>query len=213
MAAELLSIHSQTPEMRKIRKVVEALRDGAVILYPSDTGFTLGCNLSNKDGVERIRKIRKLNPDKRLTFLCYSLSNISEYARVSNMAYKTLKRLIPGPYTFILPATKFVPKYAVDSKRKTTGIRVPENTLSQLILKELEHPMISISAKTETDNHYQYPEIILSRFGPQVDIALTSDVLNFVGESTIIDMTTDDFSIIRQGAGFGKILEISEITY
>lgn len=201
MATEVLSIHSMTPELRKIRKVVDALHQGAVILYPTDTGFTLGCNLSNKDGVNRIRQIRRLDPDKRLTFLCYSLSNISEFAKVSNSAYRFIKRLIPGPYTFILPASKLVPKYAVDTKRKTTGIRVPEHTLSQLLLKELAHPIISISAKTENHDHYSDPEEIIERYRPLVDIAVSSDDYDFVGESTVIDMMTDDFSFIREGAG------------
>ena len=167
MAKEILSIHSKTPELRKIRKVGEALLDGKVILFPIDTGFALACNMSNKEGVERIRRIRKIPQNKRMTFLGQSLSNISEFAKVSNKAYKSLKRLIPGPYTFILPATKQVPKYAVDSKRKTSGIRVPDNTLAQLLLKELNNPIITISAKLGEDFEYQNEDEALRQFGQQ----------------------------------------------
>lgn len=211
MASEILSIHSKTPELRKIAKVGDALKSGAVILYPTDTGFTLGCNLSNKEGVERIRMIRKISTNKRMTFLCRSLSNISEFAKVTNLSYKTLKRLIPGPYTFILPASKLVPKYAVDAKRKTSGIRVPNNVLSQLLLKEIENPIISISAKLEDNLSYPNPEQALEMYKHHVDIAVSSDTYNFVGPSTVIDMTTDDFNVIRHGAGIAKVLEYVDV--
>jgi len=207
MAKEILSIHSQTPELRKIRKVSESLRNGEVILFPIDTGFTLACSMSNKEGVERIRRIRKIPQNKRMTFLAHSLSNISEFAKVSNQTYKALKRLIPGPYTFILPATKQVPKYAVDAKRKTTGIRVPDNTLAQLLLKELGVPIITISAKLGDDFEYQDVDEAIKNFGHAVDIAVITDKYNFTGPSTIIDMTTDDFVLLREGAGLEKALE------
>jgi tRNA threonylcarbamoyl adenosine modification protein (Sua5/YciO/YrdC/YwlC family) len=212
MAKEILSIHSKTPELRKIRKVGEALLDGKVILFPIDTGFALACNMSNKEGVERIRRIRKIPQNKRMTFLGQSLSNISEFAKVSNKAYKSLKRLIPGPYTFILPATKQVPKYAVDSKRKTSGIRVPDNTLAQLLLKELNNPIITISAKLGEDFEYQNEDEALRQFGHSVDLAVISDDYHFVGPSTIIDMTTDDFGLIREGAGIERALEYIDFT-
>jgi len=207
MAREILRIHSETPELRKIRKVCDSIREGAVILYPTDTGFSLGCNLSNKEGVERIRRIRKMNNKKRMTFLCDSLSNIAEFAKVSDSAYRALKRLIPGPYTFILPASRQVPKYAVDAKRKSSGIRVPDNVLSQLLLKELNNPMISISAKFDDGFGYQDPDEVINSFGDFVDIAVISDNYRFVGPSTIFDMTTDDFVLIRKGAGFEKALD------
>lgn len=211
MASEVLTIHSKTPEIRKIAKVVEALHDGAVILYPTDTGFTLGCELSNKEAISRIRAIRKIPENKQMTFLCGSLSNLSEFARVSNVAYKTIKSLVPGPYTFILPATKMVPKFAQEPKRKTAGIRVPDNILSQILLKNLETPIISISAKKDDGDYYSHPDDVIEAMAPFVDIAVRSDEYNFVGESTLIDMTTDEFSIIRHGAGIAKVLEFVEI--
>lgn len=207
MPSEILSIHSQTPEIRKIKLVADAIKDGAVILYPTDTGFTLGCQLSNKTAITKLRAIRKLPMSKALTFLCNSLSNISEFAKVSNKAYKTIRGLIPGPFTFVLPATKQVPKYAQNPKRKTSGIRVPDNDLSQLLLMEVGSPIISISARIEGEDYFKHPEDIVRYFAPQVDLAVQSDAYNFIGESTVVDMTTDDFSILRHGAGISKVLE------
>ncbi|MFP4529064.1 MAG: L-threonylcarbamoyladenylate synthase [Candidatus Kapaibacterium sp.] len=207
MSALHLTIHSETPEMRKIAKVTEALREGAVILYPTDTGFALGCELSNKEAINRIRRIRDVNYNKSLTFLCRSLSNLAEFAKVSNKAYKTIRGLIPGPYTFILPASKEVPKYAQNPKRKTSGIRVPEHTLAQLLLKDLDRPIISITAKLPGQDYIQDPDELLEAFKNLVDVSVSSDRYDFSGESTIIDMTEDVFTIHREGAGMDKVEE------
>jgi len=207
MAQKILSIHSETPEIRKIKMVADALRDGCVILYPTDTGFSLGCELSNKMAISKLRAIRKLPENKSLTFLCDSLSNIAEFAKVTNKAYKTIKALIPGPYTFILPASKHVPKFAQNPKRKTSGIRVPENDLSQLLLKNIGQPIISISARLEGEDYFEDQNELVDFFAPKVDLAVRLDKYNFVGESTVIDMTTDEFTIKRHGAGIGKVLE------
>jgi len=208
MASTILTIHSKTPELRKIEKVAEAVTEGAVILYPTDTGFTLGCELSNREAITRLRRIRKLPPDKPLTFLCESLSNIAEFAKVTNKAYKTIKGLIPGPYTFILPATKEVPRFAQNPKRSTAGIRVPDNDLAILLLKNVGKPIISISAKRSEDDFFQNPEDLLDSLAPLVDVAVRSESYEFTGESTIIDMTDDDhFEILRHGAGISKVLE------
>lgn len=207
MSAEILTIHHQTPELRKIEKIAKALSSGAVILYPTDTGFSLGCELSNKEAISRLRLIRKLPESKALTFICDSLSNIADFAKVSNAAYKTIKRLIPGPYTFVLSASKQVPKFAQDPKRKTAGIRVPENDLSRLLIKSMGSPIISISAKPEPDSLLSYDEII-DYYSPMVDYAMVSDEYSFTGESTVIDMTTDEFKIIREGAGLDLVEEV-----
>ncbi|MCX7879922.1 MAG: L-threonylcarbamoyladenylate synthase [Ignavibacteria bacterium] len=207
MPALVFLIHSKTPERRKLQKVCEALYEGSVIIYPTDTGFTLGCALENKDAIQKIRQIRNIPEDKALTFLCSSLENISQFAKVSNQAFKALKKLIPGPYTFILPASKEVPRFAQDPKRKTAGIRVPNHTLSQALLEELGSPIISISAKIE-GFEYSHPEELLEKFLPLVDVAVKTDEYNFTGESTVIDMTTDEFKIIRPGAGYEKALEL-----
>ncbi|MDX9789870.1 MAG: L-threonylcarbamoyladenylate synthase [Candidatus Kapabacteria bacterium] len=204
MSALILNIHQETPEINKIEKVVSALRDGAVILYPTDTQFTLGCALSNKEAISKLRSIRKLPESQSLTFLCDSLSNVSEFAKVSDDAYRLIKRLIPGPYTFILPASKLVPKFAQNPKRSTAGIRVPENNLSQALLKSHGYPIISISAKLP-DKELLHPDDIIEGFSKLVDIAVSSDDYKFTGESSIIDMTTEKFEIVREGAGMSKL--------
>jgi tRNA threonylcarbamoyl adenosine modification protein (Sua5/YciO/YrdC/YwlC family) len=205
MSALLLNIHRKNPEATKINKVVSALRDGAVILYPTDTQFTLGCALSNKEAISRLRSIRKLPETQSLTFLCDSLSNVSEFAKVSDEAYRLIKRLIPGPYTFILPASKLVPKFAQNPKRSTAGIRVPENILSQALLKALEAPIISISAKLPDRILGPDPDEIIEAFSNLVDMAVSSDEYEFTGESTVIDLTSDNFEIVREGAGMAKL--------
>ena len=207
MAKEILNIHSETPEMRKVKMAAEALKDGAVILYPTDSGFSLGCDLSNKSAIDKIRLIRRLSKDHQLTFLCRDLANISEFAKVDNVAYRTIKALIPGPYTFILPASKNVPHFAYNPKRSTAGIRVPNNELVQLLLQEVGNPILAISAKNEDDT-LQTPEEIIDFFGKQVDLTVTSDAYNFVGDSSVIDMTEPEFKVIRKAAGGEKLDEM-----
>ena len=204
MANEILNIHSQTPETRKVKIAADALKNGAVILYPTDSGFSLGCDLSNKDAIDRIRMIRRLDRDHQLTFLCRDLANISEFAQVDNIAYRTLKSLIPGPYTFILPASKKVPHFAYNPKRNTAGIRVPNNQLIKLLLKEVGNPILAISAKLE-DNISPTTVEIIDFFGNQVDLTVTSDTYKFEGESTVLDLTKPDYEIIRRGAGAEKL--------
>ncbi len=211
MGALVYNIHSQTPEMKKISAVADAVKSGAVILYPTDTGFTLGCNLSNKNAIEKVRRIRGISTNKSLTFLCDSLSNISEFAKVNNEAYKTIKRLIPGPYTFILPASKEVPKYAQNPKRSTAGIRVPNHTLAQLLLKEVGNPIISISAKIGEDNMPTEAEELVAAFSKLVDVVVTSEAYNFLGESTVIDMTEEQFYLIRRGSGWDKVEDFIDL--
>lgn len=198
MASQTVELHPLTPESYKVAKIVEVLRSGAVMLYPTDTGFALGCCLSQKNAITRIRQIRKLPEHKHLTFLCDSLSNIAEYAKVSNHAYRVIKRLIPGPFTFILPATKSVPNYAVDPKRKTTGIRVPASRIALAMLKELGSPLISITARA--DDAVEEPQELIEKFASLVDVVIASEEYHFEGESTVIDMTDDAFSLIRRGA-------------
>lgn len=202
MAATTYTIHPITPQANKITQIALTLRSGGVVLYPTDTGFALGCDLSNKEAIQRVRAIRSLPEGKPLTFLCESLTNIAEFAKVSNASYKIIKRLIPGPYTFVLPASRAVPRYAQDPKRKTTGIRVPSNALCSALLNELGNPIISISAKT--DNGDTSPEAIIEKFRRQVDAVVELPDYSFAGESTVIDMTTDDFSILREGAGIDE---------
>jgi len=207
MASEIITMHPETPELRKIKRVAEALKNGAVILFPVDTGFSLGCQLSNKESIRKLRRIRRLPDKKALTFLCHSLSNIAEFAKVSNSAYRIIKALIPGPYTFVMPASRQVPKFAQNPKRKTAGIRVPDNELAQLLLEAVGEPIISITAKKSDDQIFVDPEEVFDLFSREVDIAVRLEEYQFSGESTVVDMITDDFSIMREGAGIDEVLE------
>ncbi len=141
--ATFYTIHPDTPQTRRIEEIVDALRKGAVMLYPTDTVYAIGCDLNVKSAVERVRQIKQLSNDKPLTFLCPSLSNIAQYALVTDTAYRIMKHLIPGPYTFLLPATKLVPRLVQNPKRKTTGIRVPDHPVCQALLQSLGSPVIS----------------------------------------------------------------------
>jgi len=202
--AIVYNIHSTSPEERKLAQVVEELRSGKVLLYPTDTGFTLGCQLSNKNAIRRIRQIRNLSEKHELTFICSSLSNISEYAKVNNKAYKFIKSLIPNAFTFILPASKMVPKYAQSPSKKTVGIRVPEAVIAQHLITMLDEPIISISAKIEGETYY-YDEEIIENYRNLVDLIIVSDSYNFKGESTIINMLDDNYEILREGAGIVEL--------
>ncbi|MFH1812288.1 MAG: L-threonylcarbamoyladenylate synthase [Pseudomonadota bacterium] len=211
MRATVFTLHASAPEKRKLQKVVEIIRRGGVVLYPSDTGFALGCELSNKGAIQRIRAIRRLDESKLLTFLCASLSRLSEFALVENDAYKIVRRLVPGPFTFVLNATKNVPRYAQDPKRRTSGIRVPDDSISQLLLEQLEAPLISITAKDAEGRYIDDPDDLVESFAGQVDAAITLDRYSFVGESTVIDLTGSAPQILRRGAGFDRVSEFIEL--
>jgi tRNA threonylcarbamoyl adenosine modification protein (Sua5/YciO/YrdC/YwlC family) len=207
MKAVRFHLHPSTPERHKLERIAEALRAGAIILYPTDTGFALGCQLANKMAIDRLRLIRQLPQGKPLTFLCDSLKHLAEFAYVPTYAYRILKRLIPGPYTFILPATKAVPYYAQDLKRKTVGIRVPDSTICLALLRTFGSPLISISAVSDEEAIGE-PEAIIDRFAAQVDIVVETTDYAFAGPSTIIDLTEEPPRILRRGAGLERALEV-----
>ena len=202
MPAEFLKIHPQSPEPRKIQQVVNCLRDGGIVIYPTDTVYAMGCDIHNARAVERIARIKGIKPQKNdFSFICYDLSHIADYARVSNNAFKIMKRLLPGPFTFILEANNRVPK--VLSNRKTVGIRIPDHPITRQIVHDLDHPIITTSIKDDDDDFMEYPtdpEIIFERFQHQVDMVIDGGFGGLV-PSTVINATTDDFEIIREGAG------------
>ena len=200
-------IHPSHPQTNKIAKVVEELRRGAVILYPTDTVYAIGCDILQKEAIERIRQLRRLSTDKPLTFLCHSLTNISEYAHVSDAAYRTIKHLIPGPYTFILPATKLVPKLVQNPKRKTTGIRVPDNAICRMLLEELGNPIISMSARMSVPTEIETIDDLFDNFERLVDVIVADDSGHGTHVSTMIDMSGDEFRIGREGLGLEKALQ------
>ena len=209
--ATIYEIHPQTPQTRKIDEIVAALKNGAVMLYPTDTVYAIGCDLQSKTGVDRVRRIKQMSNDKPLTFLCQSLSNISAYAIVSDPAYRLMKHLIPGPYTLILPATKLVPKLVQDPKRKTTGIRVPKYPLCQILLESLGNPIISASAHIQ-DEDGDRPTLgvekarLFDRLDKLVDLIIDDGSEPGMAGSTILDMTTDPPEVVRQGLGYPEVV-------
>lgn len=208
--AILYELHPNNPQQRFIEQIVTDLKKGAVMLYPTDTVYAIGCDLSVKSAVEKVRRIKQMSNDKPLTFLCSSLSNIAQYATVSDRAYRIMKHLIPGPYTFLLPATKQVPKMVMSPKRKTTGIRVPDNVLCQALLKSLGNPVVSTSAHLADDDG-EYPTKYVEKarlfdsLENQVDMIIDNSVDPGIKVSTILDFTTDEPEVVRQGLGWQEV--------
>lgn len=202
MPAEFLKLYPDNPDARRIEHIVRALRNGAVIIYPTDTIYGMGCDIHNARAVERVARIKGIKPTKNdFSFICYDLSHIADYARVSNQAFKLMKKMLPGPFTFILEASGNVPKL-LNTNKKTVGIRVPDHNIPRLIVQELGNPIITTSIRDE-DEVIEYstdPELIFEKFQHQVDIVIDGGYGGNV-PSTIIDATDDDFSIIRQGLG------------
>jgi tRNA threonylcarbamoyl adenosine modification protein (Sua5/YciO/YrdC/YwlC family) len=185
--------------MRLIKKAVDVLRDGGIIIYPTDTVYGLGCDLSNKKGIEKIYEIKRRNKKQPLSFICSDLKHISQYAKVTDYAYKTMKRLLPGSYTFILEASRLVPKIILP-KRPTTGIRVPDNNICMAMVRELGQPIISTSVKTAEGEDLGNPYIIEEHFGKLVDLII--DGGNIIPEpSSVISLVDDNIEILRIGKG------------
>jgi tRNA threonylcarbamoyl adenosine modification protein (Sua5/YciO/YrdC/YwlC family) len=208
--AIVYKIHPKTPQTRQIESIRDALRQGAVMLYPTDTVYAIGCDLNVKSAIERVRRIKQISSDKPLTFLCSSLSNISEYASVSDAAYRLIRRLIPGPYTFLLPATKLVPRLVMNPKRKTTGIRMPDHAISQALLQSLGNPIISTSAPSALDTHDSHvsPAELFDHFDKLVDIIIDDDSPVGFQVSTILDLTGEAAIIVRKGLGWEAIADL-----
>ena len=208
--AILHELHPDNPQPRTIEQIATALKKGAVMLYPTDTVYAIGCDLNVKSAVEKVRRIKQMSNDKPLTFLCSSLSNISEYANVSDRAYRIMKHLIPGPYTFLLPATKQVPKLVMSPKRKTTGIRVPDNVLCQELLNALGNPVVSTSAHLP-DEDGDYPTMnvekayLFDALENQVDIIIDNSIDPGFKVSTILNFTTDEPEVVRKGLGWQEV--------
>lgn len=208
--ATVYKIHPENPQARKVSAVQQALQQGAVVLYPTDTVYAIGCDLNAKAAVQRVRQLKQLANEKPLTFLCSSLSHIADYAVVSDHAYRIIKRLIPGPYTFLLPATKLVPRLVMNPKRRTTGIRVPEHAICQALLQELDHPIISTSALSvaQSDRHAG-PDtlskaVLFDRLEKLVDIIVDDEAELTHDVSSILDFTEAEPTLSRRGLGWEK---------
>jgi tRNA threonylcarbamoyl adenosine modification protein (Sua5/YciO/YrdC/YwlC family) len=194
----IITINPKNPQVRLIRKVVGVLQEGGVIGYPTDTIYGVGCDLFNPEAIQKIHRLKKMGK-KPLSFICSDLKDISQYAYVSNYAYKVMKRLFPGPYTFILKATKLVPKIA-QTKQSTVGIRIPDNKICLALVKELGHPIISTSVSRPDEGLYNDPSEIEERFGNQLDLVIDGGVI-VAEHSSMIDLTGDSPEVIREGKG------------
>lgn len=205
----LLELHPQNPNPRNLKTVIECLKDGGVVIYPTDTVYGMGCDIFKNDAVERICRIKSIDPKKaHFSFICYDLSHLTDYTKsVDTPLFRLLKRALPGPYTFILPASRQVPKM-LKTKRDTVGIRVPDNIICRTIVKELDNPLMSTSLPIEKYvEEYTDPEIIHEKFGKLVDIVIDGGPggLTF---STVIDCTGDEPEVVREGAGSWEELGI-----
>ena len=196
---EFYELHPDNPQLRYINKAVNILKEGGVIIYPTDTVYGIGCDIFNKEALQRVKNI-KIDPEIKLfSFICSSFKDISKYAKVSDYAYRTMKHHLPGPYTFILPAAKQVPK-KLWSKRKTVGIRIPDNPIALKIVDDLGNPIISTSATNRKGDVLYDPYEIRSIFNLQVDLMLSLG--NLSGKSSsVIDLSGDEPVIVREGAG------------
>lgn len=197
----LLHIHPKDPQPRLVKQVVESLQKGGIIIYPTDTIYGLGCDIFQPKAIERIARIKKIEPQKaQLSFVCSDLSHLSEYAKqIQTSTYRLLKEYLPGPYTFILPASKLVPKI-LQSKKDTIGLRIPDNPIAMAIVKELGRPILSASLPGEMVEDYTDPEVMYENFNKLVDFVIDGGPGGTI-PSTIIDCTGDEPLVTREGLG------------
>ena len=196
---EYYELHLVTPQMRFINKAVEVLKNGGVIIYPTDTVYGIGCDIFNKEALKRVYAIKQDAGTKLFSFICPNLKNIAKYAKVSDYAYRAMKKLLPGPYTFVLQAAHEVPK-KLWTKRRTVGIRVPDNNIALTLSKELGNPIVSTSDTTRKGEILFDPTEIQAIFNSQVDLMLSSGALE--GKpSSIVDLSKEEPEILREGAG------------
>jgi len=197
----LIKIYADSPNIRVIQKIANALREGGLIIYPTDTVYAIGCDIFHARAVEKICKLKKEDPRKaNLSFICPDLSQVSEYAKVDTPTFKLLKRNLPGPFTFILNGSNKLPK--LFKQKNTVGIRVPDNDIVNAIVRELGNPLMSMTLH-DTDDQIEYttdPELIDERYGSSVDLVIDGGIGGIV-QSTVVDCTDGDFHIIRQGKG------------
>ena len=200
----LLNIHPENPSDRKLQQVVRQLEQDGVIIYPTDTVYAIGCDIKSKKGLERLARIRGVNPQKaRFSFICSGISQVAEYsAQIDNEIFRLMKRHLPGPFTFILKAGNMVPKL-VHGRRASIGVRVPNNNIPLRIVESLGRPIITASLKNDEDDFLEYltdPRDIFDQLGKQVDIVIDGGLGGMEG-STVIDCTTDPPELIRKGLG------------
>lgn len=216
--AQKIKLHPETPHQKRVFEIVDKLNSGSVMLFPTDSRYALGCEFSNKKGLDRIRAIRRVSKDHLFTLLCDSLSGLARFAQISDNNFKIIKRLIPGPFTFILPATKEVPKLMVNTSRKTVGFRVPDSPICLSILAELGSPILATTAKNREsgdndvdvnnpDTEVSNPDDLFHIYDKLVDLVIDDEQPLNPESSTIIDMTGDMAIITRRGLGIDRVEE------
>lgn len=197
----LIHVHPDNPQPRALRTIIDTLQKGGIIIYPTDTIYGIGCDIFQPKAIERICRIKQVVPEKaQLSFICYDLSDLSKYTRsISTPMYRILKHHLPGPYTFILPASREVPKI-LKSKKDTIGLRVPNNNIARAIVHELGRPILSASLPGDMIEEYTDPELMFENFRNQVDLVVDGGIGGWI-PSTIIDCQQEPPVVLRQGAG------------
>ncbi|MEH0020104.1 MAG: L-threonylcarbamoyladenylate synthase [Desulfobacter sp.] len=201
----LLRVNPYNPQERQMARAVDIIKKGGIVAYPTDTFYGIGCDIMNKKAIEKVYAIKQRNKTKPFSFICPDLKDISTYAKVSNMAYRNMKRLLPGPYTFVLPGSKVVPKIML-TKRKTAGIRVPDNQIALTLARELGNPVISTSATDPDGNVFEDPSLLHDYFGKRLDAVIDGGPVPGA-PSSVISLVDDMPEIIRYGAGDVDIFE------
>jgi tRNA threonylcarbamoyl adenosine modification protein (Sua5/YciO/YrdC/YwlC family) len=195
----LISINPDNPQPRLIGQVVECLNKGGVIIYPTDTTYGIGCDIFDRKAVKKIFQIKKRDDRKPFSFICNDLAEISNFAQVSNFAFKIMKRYLPGPYTFVLEATKIVPE-SLSTRQKTVGVRIPDNAICQAIVRELGHPLVTTSANVSGETTPADPYEINESMGRLVDMVIDGGI-SMDEASTVISLLNDRIEVLRQGSG------------
>lgn len=206
MAIETQHIYLDHPQTRLVKRAAGMLRDGAVVVYPTDTIYGLGVDILNKQAMSRVLRIKKASRHKLLSIICPDMKAISQYATLSNMAYRIMNRVVPGPYTFVLRASREIPKLML-TKQKTVGIRIPDAPVAQMLVTELGRPILSTSVPSGEDGYYTNPDEIVERYRYEIDLILDAGVI-FNKPSTIVDLSGSEPLILREGAG-----DISRLQY
>ncbi|QIK38142.1 threonylcarbamoyl-AMP synthase [Caldichromatium japonicum] len=206
--AQFFQIHPDNPQRRLIRRAIEILLDGGVIVYPTDSSYALGCQLGKKAAMERIRRIRRLDDKHLFTLICRDLSEIATYAKIDNQAFRLLKTLTPGPYTFIHEATKQVPRRLLHPRRKAIGLRVPDHAICRALLTELDQPILSTTLiLPDQDRPLTDPEEIRELLDKQVELIIDGGFCG-LDPTTVIDMTQEPPAILRRGKGDVSLFEV-----
>lgn len=208
--SQMIKMHPVSPQQAKVFAVVDALRSGSVAFLPTDTTFALACEYSNKKGIEQIRRIKNLDKDHHFTLICDSLSGISRFGQMTDANFRLIKRLVPGPVTFILPASREVPKLLTHTKRNTIGFRVPENPIINAIVAELGVPLLATTASLpdEVDIEFPVKHEIVEWFERQVDLVVDDDLDYTPLQSTVVDLTGEEPDIIRDGENIDLVREV-----